>query len=82
MKITLHKPQREAVNTVLAYHDESHPLWDCNQADYWYDTGTYFAYWECDATCRGVSCYYEEDAGECTMWERPSSDYTIAGCLG
>lgn len=82
MKTVLLKPQREAVNAVLAYHDESHPFWDCRNADYWYEDSTYYAYWGCDATCRGAECYYEEDAGSCTMWERPSSSYTVRGCVG
>lgn len=60
MKITLHKPQREAVNAVLAYdgEDEDWVLeFEDTNTDNWYCGNTGY-------------CQYKHDAGDCLMRER------------
>ena len=66
MKTVLLKPQREIMNSVLAYQDEGDDDQDCS-GSYWYANNLWFANWPCDAFCEDYDCWYEEDAGSCTL---------------
>lgn len=57
MKITLHKPQREAANAVLAYQDE-------DENNYSYEYNVYHsAHNFCSAVTK--SCHRKYNAGDC-----------------
>ena len=63
MKTTLHKPQREIMNTVLAYQDE-----EMDELSY-----TYTDDWYCNYDT--VTCDFEANVGDCTetIWINSSS---------
>lgn len=72
MKITLHKPQREATNAVLAYHYE--PADDIGVVED--EDPIWWSYWAEDAICRNDDCQHEHGAGDCHLW----ADSTNQGC--
>ena len=83
MKTVLLKPQREAVNAVLAYQDEGEDQ-NCS-AQYSYSDGVYEAYWACDAVCKSADCWLEEGAGDCTLFTKnvpvgPGKYFAITWC--
>ena len=80
MKVTLHKPQREAVNAVLAYQDEEDDEDGPScPPEYSYSQGTYYAYWACDAYPSNDDCYYRENDGTCLLVENPSTGLRDSG---
>ena len=80
MKRVLLKPQRGVAEAVLAYQDEGDDDQDCS-AQYSYENGTYYAYWACDAFCApNADCQYEEDAGDCTLFEQAGTGPRLKGC--
>lgn len=78
MKTVLLKPQREIMNSVLAYEDEEDDGPDCS-AEYSHSQGNYYAYWACDAYPSNDDCYYRENDGTCLLVENPSMGWKKSG---
>ena len=75
MKITLHKPQREAANAVLAYDyespDEQEQIGE--QGD---DEVLWSSYWASDAFCDDYEdCQHKHGAGDCTLYSNGTNQW-------
>ncbi len=75
MKITLHKPQREVANAVLAY-DYEPPEEQTQIGEQGDDEVLWHSYWASDAFCYDYEdCRHKHGAGDCDLYSNGTNQW-------